>query len=110
MHQVHNIKTGNYVVISGFVAVSALNTAEKVMNSTGQVVVLSAVSALFGITPTAGQGFACTSKGLYFVHYRLRARRNDVNSAVSCIMSLFVGSDEIKVSYSMDSCICKKVY
>ena len=97
-------------MISAGVAVIALGSAEMVLNSTGQVVVLSAVSALDGVTPKVKEGFinACPSSGLYFVHYRLRARRNDANNASPCIMSLFVGSDVIKVRSSMERCSCRR--
>ena len=50
---------------------------------------------------TVGTGpaeFACPLTGLYFVHYRLRARRENPANSESCIMSLFVGTNEVEVS------------
>ena len=93
-------KTRNCIIsIAAFAAVSALGNIEQVLDSPGELVVLASVTAIEGVDLTAGEGFPCPSSAFYFVHYRLKVRRNDPNSATSCVMSLFVGSNEIEVSF-----------
>ena len=84
-------------MIAAFAAVNALGTPDQVLESAGTAVVFSNITTFVGVLPT-NDIFTCPVTAFYFVHYRLRAQRNDQGSMTSCIIALGVGSDEIPVS------------
>ena len=95
MRYTYKIQEILYFVIAAFAAVNALGTPDQVLESAGTAVVFSNITTFVGVLPT-NDIFTCPVTAFYFVHYRLRAQRNDQGSMTSCIIALGVGSDEIQ--------------
>ena len=97
--QLHVAKYGIdfFAVIAAFGAVNAIGTASQLLSAVGTRVVFSNVTTFVGVKPRYGM-FSCLTTALYFVHYRLLAKRQDQSTSEACVISLSVGSNEIKVS------------
>ena len=91
-------------VITAFGVVNAIGTASQLLSAVGTRVVFSNVTTFVGVKPRYGM-FSCLTTALYFVHYRLLAKRQDQSTSEACVILLSVGSDEIKVS-SSPGCGC----